>query len=538
MIAFRSVLSRVSARRGAARRARWQAVATETTLGDVRRGLEPRHRGVAPWRCPAGSSIVAVGEYGNVVLSDDDGKTWRQAKSVPTQVTFTAVAFVDDKNGWAVGHDTVILHTSDAGETWPRNSAAAKRQRLVTVTRSGEECSAAATSVTVRRGSSRVPEVGDLAPEIHTPTLASVGGDVEADRHARPARRHARRRLRRRGRQEARRAPVRDAGPVSDPRLRPGRRRRRRSAGDRHGDKVAFIHNEVYIDNDPSRAASAVRAFGLPSEPWLFAIGSTAGSDLRRSWRARSGSTSSVRRSRRRSGARSIRALERSTVSEPHQPLVPRGRRLVQPRARRAQRAGAQRGSAPRARPSAGARSTSPASPSAARCLATAWRVIGSAGRQRRHRRRAVAQQRLDDAAARAGRRARRRRGRRRRSSGAPARSAPPARPAGRPARDSVDDHARAGRRGDDEELHARRRLVAAPPPPHQPVRLVGDLDVDLALRRRPRASARGPPRWRAPPRPPRASPRSRSRGACAWRPPLTTKWLLWSLDNRQLSKG
>ena len=66
----------------------------------------------------AGKRIVAVGEYGNIVLSDDDGKTWRQAKKVPSTVTLTSVAFVDEKTGWAVGHDTLILQTTDGGETW------------------------------------------------------------------------------------------------------------------------------------------------------------------------------------------------------------------------------------------------------------------------------------------------------------------------------------------------------------------------------------------------------------------------------------
>ena len=66
----------------------------------------------------AGSRLVAVGEYGNIVLSDDEGKTWRQAKRVPSTVTLTAVAFIDDKTGWAVGHDTLILQTKDGGETW------------------------------------------------------------------------------------------------------------------------------------------------------------------------------------------------------------------------------------------------------------------------------------------------------------------------------------------------------------------------------------------------------------------------------------
>ena len=66
----------------------------------------------------AGNRIVAVGEYGDIVLSDDAGKTWRQAKKVPTIVTLTDVFFIDDKTGWAVGHDTLILQTQDAGETW------------------------------------------------------------------------------------------------------------------------------------------------------------------------------------------------------------------------------------------------------------------------------------------------------------------------------------------------------------------------------------------------------------------------------------
>jgi hypothetical protein len=39
------------------------------------------------------------------------------------------------------------------------------------------------------------------------------------------------------------------------------------------GDEAAFIHMEIYKDNDPSKGVrSQVRAFDLPSEPWLFAI--------------------------------------------------------------------------------------------------------------------------------------------------------------------------------------------------------------------------------------------------------------------------
>ncbi len=66
----------------------------------------------------AGSRLVAVGDHGVVLLSDDDGKTYRQARAVPTRATLTAVSFSDAHNGWAVGHWGVILHSGDGGETW------------------------------------------------------------------------------------------------------------------------------------------------------------------------------------------------------------------------------------------------------------------------------------------------------------------------------------------------------------------------------------------------------------------------------------
>ena len=66
----------------------------------------------------AGKRLIAVGEQGHIVLSDDAGKSSRQAKSVPVDFTLTAVSFADDRHGWAVGHGGVILHTEDGGENW------------------------------------------------------------------------------------------------------------------------------------------------------------------------------------------------------------------------------------------------------------------------------------------------------------------------------------------------------------------------------------------------------------------------------------
>jgi len=66
----------------------------------------------------AGKHIVGVGDYGIVLLSDEEGKNFHQAAAVPVSSTLTAVYFADEKNGWAVGHWGVILNTADGGEHW------------------------------------------------------------------------------------------------------------------------------------------------------------------------------------------------------------------------------------------------------------------------------------------------------------------------------------------------------------------------------------------------------------------------------------
>ncbi len=68
----------------------------------------------------AGKRIVAVGEHGIVLLSDDEGKAYRQARQVPVSATLSAVTFADDKHGWVVGQWGVILATRDGGETWEK----------------------------------------------------------------------------------------------------------------------------------------------------------------------------------------------------------------------------------------------------------------------------------------------------------------------------------------------------------------------------------------------------------------------------------
>lgn len=65
----------------------------------------------------AGDRLVAAGERGLVIWSDDGGERWHQAE-VPTSVSLTALSFPTPLKGWAVGHGGVVLHTEDGGRTW------------------------------------------------------------------------------------------------------------------------------------------------------------------------------------------------------------------------------------------------------------------------------------------------------------------------------------------------------------------------------------------------------------------------------------
>lgn len=65
----------------------------------------------------AGQRLVAVGQAGHILYSDDSGANWKQA-TVPVSTDLVAVYFAGEQQGWVVGHDGVILHSADAGATW------------------------------------------------------------------------------------------------------------------------------------------------------------------------------------------------------------------------------------------------------------------------------------------------------------------------------------------------------------------------------------------------------------------------------------
>lgn len=65
----------------------------------------------------AGQQLLAVGPRGLILRSADQGKTWRQVPS-PVASDLVQIRFAGDSNGWIVGHDSVVLHTADGGNSW------------------------------------------------------------------------------------------------------------------------------------------------------------------------------------------------------------------------------------------------------------------------------------------------------------------------------------------------------------------------------------------------------------------------------------
>ncbi|MDT4842982.1 Ycf48-like protein [compost metagenome] len=101
----------------------WQGVAPAASYVDV---LDlPAKPSALAQRSPlldvtrTGERLVAVGQRGHILYSDDSGQSWQQA-AVPVSADLNAVHFPNAEQGWAVGNDGVILHSTDAGVTWSK----------------------------------------------------------------------------------------------------------------------------------------------------------------------------------------------------------------------------------------------------------------------------------------------------------------------------------------------------------------------------------------------------------------------------------
>lgn len=74
-----------------------------------------------------GKHLVAVGDRGAIIVSNN-GADWAQVQT-PVRSPLTAVSFADEMNGWAVGHDAVILATKDGGASWTMQNFAPELEK-------------------------------------------------------------------------------------------------------------------------------------------------------------------------------------------------------------------------------------------------------------------------------------------------------------------------------------------------------------------------------------------------------------------------
>jgi len=181
-------------------------------------------------------------------------------ESLATQPAFRAQTTTSDPDAATVVYTTELDFPSN-GE-W----------RAAALIKQGDETVATLLPSATVGEFKRIPKVGERAPKIHTPTPADTGGDlakittrVPPDTQNRVDYADA-----------LGREPIfllfatpqfcqsRVCGPVVDV---------AEQVKEQYGDKAAFIHMEIYKDNDPSKGVRPqVKAFHLPSEPWLFAI--------------------------------------------------------------------------------------------------------------------------------------------------------------------------------------------------------------------------------------------------------------------------
>jgi hypothetical protein len=182
-------------------------------------------------------------------------------EALVTKPAFRAQTTTSDPDAATVVYSTEVDFPSE-GE-W----------QIAALIRQGDEMTATLLPSADVGAFARVPRVGERAPLIHTPTPADAGGDIaEITTRVPPDTQNKVDYADVLGKE-----PIvllfatpqfcqsRVCGPVVDV---------AEQVKETYGDEVEFIHMEIYKDNDPSKSVRPqVKAFHLPSEPWLFAIG-------------------------------------------------------------------------------------------------------------------------------------------------------------------------------------------------------------------------------------------------------------------------
>ena len=181
-------------------------------------------------------------------------------ESLETKPAFRAKTTFDDPDAASVVYSSEIDFPSDGD--WA----------VAALVKDGEELTGTVVGSASVGEFSDIPRAGDRAPKIHTPTPEDVGGDlaqlttrIPPDTQNRVDYAEA-----------LGKEPIlllfatpqfcesRVCGPVVDV---------AEQVKEETGDEAAFIHMEIWEDNQPgTKVRPQVRAFHLPTEPWLFAI--------------------------------------------------------------------------------------------------------------------------------------------------------------------------------------------------------------------------------------------------------------------------
>jgi hypothetical protein len=142
---------------------------------------------------------------------------------------------------------------------------------ILTVTL-GEGGLVAAPAQVEVKGEDAIPAVGERAPRVATDTLETASGNIEAiDTRVPPSDMHERSFDEVLGEKPVallfatpQLCQSRVCGPVTDVAL---------QLRSEYGDRMEFIHQEVYVDNDPQKGLrEPLNEFRLPTEPWLFVV--------------------------------------------------------------------------------------------------------------------------------------------------------------------------------------------------------------------------------------------------------------------------
>ena len=181
-------------------------------------------------------------------------------ESLATKPAFRAGSTVADPDAAGVVY-SAQLNLPSAGE-W----------RIAAIVKEDGELKGTPPRTAVVGEFERIPRPGEKAPSIHTPTAQDAGGDLSKITTRTPPDSQNKVDYA----EALGKEPIvllfatpefcqsRVCGPVVDV---------AEQAKEEYGDKAAFIHMEIYNDNDPAkRVRPQVRAFHLPTEPYLFTI--------------------------------------------------------------------------------------------------------------------------------------------------------------------------------------------------------------------------------------------------------------------------